>query len=131
MRRLLIGVLIAGLSACAVSPPPMSDDPASGARTASRSGDVVVPPPSAGSALARQGRQFLARGDHAQASVAIERALRIEPGNASLWVDLGAVRLAEGNTSQAIALAQKALRIAEDDTTREAAERLLREANGH
>ncbi|HKU14497.1 MAG TPA: tetratricopeptide repeat protein [Steroidobacteraceae bacterium] len=43
------------------------------------------------------------------AASSIERALRIEPDNPLLWIELGKVRLAEGNYVQAENMARKAV----------------------
>lgn len=96
--------------------------------TSDQTGSVSAPPQSASSALADQGRQYLLRGELEQASVTFERALRIEPGSAELWLQLGQVRLAEGQSEQAIALAEKALRMTVEDSLQEAAQLLIRKA---
>ena len=43
------------------------------------------------------------------AASSIERALRIEPANPLLWIELGKVRQAEGNYVQAENMARKAI----------------------
>ena len=45
----------------------------------------------------------------AVAASSIERALRIEPGNPLLWIELGKVRQAEGNYVQAENMGRKAV----------------------
>jgi Tfp pilus assembly protein PilF len=47
-------------------------------------------------------------GDYAQAAATLERALRIEPGSAAVWLELARVRLAQGDYVQAGQLARKA-----------------------
>lgn len=42
------------------------------------------------------------------AAASIERALRIEPGNPLLWIELGKVRYAEGNHVQAENMGRRA-----------------------
>lgn len=87
------------------------------------------PAPSATSALQMQSRASVAQGNYAQASAAIERALRIEPNNPYLWLELGQIHLASGNRQQAAALAQKALSMAGDDAAAQvAARRLIEQA---
>ena len=54
-------------------------------------------------------------GDLGQAAVTLERALRIEPDNPLVWVELGRVRLAENNPAQADAMGHKALALATGD----------------
>jgi tetratricopeptide (TPR) repeat protein len=65
--------------------------------------------------LLSQSRVSQAAGQYPQAAADIERALRIEPRNAYLWLELGKIRLATGDRQQAIALAQKALSMAGED----------------
>jgi tetratricopeptide (TPR) repeat protein len=75
-------------------PPPVSREPELGA--ASR-------------ALVSQAQTQLAANNFAVAASSIERALRIEPGNPLLWIELGKIRQAEGNHVQAENMARKAL----------------------
>jgi len=134
MKRVLPCLVIANLSACAVDPlqapsgherfPEATET--SGTTDASGANDVSI---SASSALVSQSREMLAAGDTAQAAAAIERALRIEPSNPYLWLELGKVRLAEGNAQQALSVAQKARRLAGPDrAAQEAAEHLIERA---
>ena len=46
-------------------------------------------------------------GQHEAAGASLERALRIEPRNPWLWLELAQVRLAQGQYAQAITLARK------------------------
>ena len=71
---------------------------------------------SATQSLVRQAQAQTAKGDYANASATIERALRIEPENPLLWIELGIVREAEGIHSLADAMARKALAVAGGDT---------------
>jgi len=82
-------------------------------------------------ALLAQGRAARAAGSYVQASATIERALRIAPGDPRLWVELGEIQLATGDTAQAATLARKALTLAADDSAVIAdAQKLLRAAGG-
>ena len=69
----------------------------------------------AASALVTQAHGQTATGDTVQAAATLERALRIEPENPLVWIELGRVRLAENNSSQADAMARKALALASGD----------------
>jgi tetratricopeptide (TPR) repeat protein len=60
-------------------------------------------------ALVSQAQTQMATKNYAVAASAIERALRIEPGNPLLWIELGKIRLAEGNYVQAENMARKAV----------------------
>jgi Tfp pilus assembly protein PilF len=63
-------------------------------------------------ALVGQAQTQLASKNFAVAASSIERALRIEPDNALLWIELGKVRQAEGNYVQAENMGRKALSMA-------------------
>lgn len=63
-------------------------------------------------ALVGQAQTQLASKNYAVAASSIERALRIEPDNALLWIELGKVRQAEGNYVQAENMGRKALSMA-------------------
>jgi cytochrome c-type biogenesis protein CcmH/NrfG len=51
-------------------------------------------------------------GAYGAAGATLERALRIEPDDPLLWVELGRVRLADGNPDQAEGFGRKALTLA-------------------
>jgi tetratricopeptide (TPR) repeat protein len=59
-------------------------------------------------ALVGQAQAQMASKNYAVAAASIERALRIEPDNALLWIELGKVRQAEGNYVQAENMGRKA-----------------------
>jgi hypothetical protein len=59
-------------------------------------------------ALVGQAQSQMASKNYAVAAASIERALRIEPDNALLWIELGKVRQAEGNYIQAENMGRKA-----------------------
>ncbi|HKQ82412.1 MAG TPA: tetratricopeptide repeat protein [Steroidobacteraceae bacterium] len=63
----------------------------------------------AAKSLVAQAQNQLAARNYPVASASIERALRIEPENPLLWLELAKVRQAEGNYSQAENLARRAL----------------------
>ena len=72
----------------------------------------VVREPTLGAAsraLVGQAQTQVATKNYAVAASSIERALRIEPDNPLLWIELGKVRLAEGNYVQAENMARKAV----------------------
>jgi tetratricopeptide (TPR) repeat protein len=60
-------------------------------------------------ALVSQAQTQLATKNYPVAAASIERALRIEPDNPLLWIELGKVRLAEGNYVQAENVGRKAV----------------------
>jgi tetratricopeptide (TPR) repeat protein len=60
-------------------------------------------------ALVSQAQTQLNSKNYAVAAASIERALRIEPDNPLLWIELGKVRQAEGNYVQAENMARKAV----------------------
>ena len=141
-RSLLLALIAAaGLSACAVfrAPPPPPAPPGTGGAPAGSAQPpqpapapaplTPLPPPQppqpappkqfhlspAASALVTQSHQQVASGDTAQAAATLERALRIEPENPLVWIELGRVRLAENNPAQANAMGRKALALATGD----------------
>jgi Tfp pilus assembly protein PilF len=69
----------------------------------------------ASSALVTQAHQQAQGGDLGQAAATLERALRIEPDNPLVWIELGRVRLAENNPAQADSTGRKALALATGD----------------
>jgi predicted Zn-dependent protease len=126
-------VLLAGaaLTACAVpspyskpAPPPQQQPPAT-SPSETRPGEPpsttpeptptpapVVREPTLGAAsraLVSQAQTQMATKNYAVAASSIERALRIEPDNPLLWIELGKVRFAEGNYVQAENLSRKAV----------------------
>lgn len=142
--RPLLPALIAAaaLSACALfRPPPAQPVPAGPGQTAAGSAQppppgapapaplTAEPPPqpsapspakqfhlgAAAGALVTQAHQQAGSGDTAQAAATLERALRIEPDNPLVWIELGRVRLAENNPAQADAMGRKALALATGD----------------
>lgn len=82
-----------------------------------------VPPPNhpaptvsaASQALITQSRGHQAAGHYEQAAASIERALRIEPRQPVLWLELGNIRLKEGDYAQAEGLGRKALSLSTGD----------------
>ena len=66
-------------------------------------------------ALVTRARTQVALGDLPAASSTLDRALRIEPNNPLLWVELGRLRLLENDAHQAEGCAHKALSLASGD----------------
>jgi len=80
-------------------------------------------------ALVTQSRTQVAHGDLPAASSTLDRALRIEPNNPLLWIELGRLRLAENDAHQAEGCGRKALALASGDRgTQAQAGRLLADA---
>ena len=119
------------LSACTVPEPirtPAPPAPVPPAQTESPVETRPVPPPeqpseaaplpapvvreptlsAASRALVSQAQIQLQSKNYPVAASSIERALRIEPDNPLLWIELGKVRQAEGNYVQAENMARKA-----------------------
>jgi Tfp pilus assembly protein PilF len=71
-------------------------------------------------ALVAQAHRQATTGNYAPAAATIERALRIEPENPLLWIELGQIRLSEGNAAQADGMGHKALALATGDTQAQA-----------
>jgi len=134
MRRLLFIVLF-GLSACADLPFNPSSGPAAGG-SASTPGEVAESEPASGSAeavreLVASSRESRANGEYAHALADIERAIRIEPRDPYLWLELGETHLALDDRQQAAANARKAMSVAGTNAAaKTAAEDLLERASG-
>lgn len=99
--------------------PPLTTEPAPGP-----SAPPVNPPPAttrqfhlgaAASALVAQAHRQASGGDPQLAISTIERALRIEPDNPLLWIELGEVHETAGHFEQAGGIGHKALQLATGD----------------
>jgi tetratricopeptide (TPR) repeat protein len=156
IRTLTCALLAAAcLSGCTLTrpapfapPPPATAPPAGSAQPqpgipAPGSGEVVPAPPerpsvppsrqfhlsAASGALVTQAHAQAASGDYGQAAATLERAQRIEPDNPLLWIELGQVRMGEGNADQADGMDRKALALATGDSqAQETAWRLIAES---
>jgi tetratricopeptide (TPR) repeat protein len=79
--------------------------------------------------LVTQAHTLTAHGDFDGASSTLDRALRIEPNNPLLWVELGRLRLAENDAHQSEVCGRRALALASGDRgTQAQAGRLLADA---
>jgi tetratricopeptide (TPR) repeat protein len=69
------------------------------------------------------------KGDLPGATVSLERALRIEPNNPLLWIEMGRLRMDQGNFTQADNMGRKALAMSVgDDATQASAWQLIGES---
>jgi tetratricopeptide (TPR) repeat protein len=66
----------------------------------------------ASAALVKQGRAQSLKGEYPSAIATLERALRIEPDNPLVWLELGQVHLSAKNPPQAESMARKAIVLA-------------------
>ena len=100
--------------------PPRSDVPASRPQSDASGASGV---------LLEQSRAQRAAGSVPAARASLERALRLDPNNPVLWLELGELELSTGNASQAATMARKALTLTGRDARLAArAQRLLRAA---
>ncbi|HEV2228067.1 MAG TPA: tetratricopeptide repeat protein [Steroidobacteraceae bacterium] len=134
--RALAAVLAALAAAACAAPGPMPPAAPGGALVpgSSAAGSAQPPPPAgtpsqparqfrlgaAASALVAQAHAQAGAGEYAAAGATLERALRIEPDNPLLWVELGRVQLGEGNAPQADGMGRKALALATGDPSAQA-----------
>ncbi len=110
--------------------PGLATGPAAGENPAAPANAVAVPAPAPAVAPPVTTRQFhlgaaataLVTQAHRQASTdpqlaisSIERALRIEPDNPLLWIELGEVHESAGHFDQAAGMGHKALQLATGD----------------
>ncbi len=126
-------VALAVLAGCALpgpyrappetGPVPVPAAPAA-APAAATAPEVPVPPPPlvreyrlgpAARSLVTDARAAIGRGDLPSASMTLDRALRIEPTNPLLWIEIGRLRLAENDARQAEGCSRKALALAGGD----------------
>jgi len=152
LRRLWPALLAASVLAGCALPGPYQPSPAApvvvppaapagGAPVATAPGvgaeaPAPSPPPTrqyhlgpATQSLVTQARAQLARGDLPAASASLDRALKIEPTNPLLWIELGRLRLAENDAHQAEGCGRKALALASGDrSARAQAGRVLADA---
>jgi Flp pilus assembly protein TadD len=82
----------------------------------------------AAKALVDQARAQSNAGNNTLAASTLERALRIEPDNPLVWIELAKVRQDDGNSAQAENLARKALTMATDGKTQAAAWKVIAES---
>ena len=93
------------------SPPPAL--PPAVPRPAPAPRDIRLSP--ATQSLVTQAHSLAGRGDLLGASSTLDRALRIEPSNPLLWIEMGRIRLAEGDAHQAETCGRKAFALASGD----------------
>jgi Tfp pilus assembly protein PilF len=101
-------------------PAPLTPSPAAPGAPERPSAPPAPPPRQfhlgpASSALVAQAHTQANGGDFGQAVATLERALRIEPDNPLVWIELGRVHLAASDTAQANAMGHKALTLATGD----------------
>ena len=136
-----VALLLGGCPAHSMRPeaPNNSVSGPQGSSSASPGSPSVPPPPAppphenrlspATSSLVTQARALVSRGDLDGASSTLDRALRIEPNNPLVWIELGRLRLAESDAHQAEGCGRKALALASGDRgTQAQAGRLLADA---
>ena len=116
------GTLRAGSVETAPAPvtTPAADAPAGALDPAQKdAGGAVVAPPrprNAGAvSLQAQAASERTAGDYERSAATLERAIRIAPDDASLWLDLGGVRLAQGRPDLAEGMARRAAALAGGD----------------
>ena len=80
----------------------------------------------ASQALVAQAQALRKKGDLPGASVTLDRALRIEPNNPLLWIEMGRLRMDQRNYAQAENMGRKALAMSVgDDATQSQAWELI------
>lgn len=91
---------------------------AAGCTVAKKSSDSPASDVAAVVALVDKANQALDRGEYDLAAQTLERALRLEPGNARLWSGLAQVSLAQGRSREAVQFATKAITLSADPDER-------------
>ena len=127
------------------SGPVVTSVPEAGATTPEAEPSIVTPPPAAlprerprtapatlspaSKALVGQAQSQRKKGDLPGATVSLERALRIEPNNPLLWIEMGRLRMDQRNFPQAESMGRKALSMSVgDNRTQSAAWQLMSDA---
>jgi len=120
LRTLALATLVAlGAAGCTVSP---GRSP-SGSAPAPRG--PAAEPNAASVALLERSQAARSAGRYGEAAASLERALRIDPNNALLWIELAEIKAADGDRAQAGEMARKALTLAAGDRAIEARARRL------
>jgi tetratricopeptide (TPR) repeat protein len=70
--------------------------------------------------LVVQAERASARGDRGAARATLERALKIQPADAQLWLRLGELNFEEGEFEQAVVMGQRAGELAHGDAALQA-----------
>lgn len=110
---LLLATLPAG---CALAPQPGPVEPAAGDE-AVREREIATRRASpAAATLIEQSRRMQETGQSAQAAATLERALRIEPNDPTVWLELARLRYKQADWSQAEQFARRAQSLAGADT---------------
>ena len=105
----------------AIRPEPASPPGGASAPPTARSAAVV--------SLQSQAATERSAGDYERSAATLERAIRIAPQDASLWLDLALARLAQSRPEVAEGLAQRAAALAgPDDALRRRAEAVAEQA---
>lgn len=121
IRTAILVLLAVALSACAQLP---GTPATTGSPETTPLPEAGSPPPASPTvALVEQGRRQSADGQYDQAVASVERALRIEPGNPWLWLELAQIHRSAGNARQADGHARKALSLSGTDRAAEQAAR--------
>ena len=106
-------------------PTEISPAPAPVAPTPGIAPTPIAPPPPASTrhyqlgpatnALVTQAHAASTKGDYLTAMSTLERAVRIEPRNPLVWIEMSKIRLASGEAVQAESVARKAVAFSEGD----------------
>ncbi|MFK8030596.1 MAG: tetratricopeptide repeat protein [Gammaproteobacteria bacterium] len=92
-----------------VEPPAAEEPPVTQNPSAPQVPVTVAQPTGPAGFLLEEASRQRASGDYQAAATSVERAMRIQPGNPWLSLELARVRLDQGNNRQAELLAQRAL----------------------
>jgi len=140
---LLAGLLLAGCTATPVdSTRPLPDVVEPGSAEPQLPETPEAPPPPSASdraanatlALLNQSERLRSNGDIPAAISTVERAIRLDPNNAKLWLELGRLQLSAGKEAQAEQLVRKSIALVRNDPDTEQAAWLaladIKEAKG-
>jgi Tfp pilus assembly protein PilF len=111
---LLAAVLLAGCASPQPAPRPPGASPLPPQSGTESPPSDALPAPSVTLALRRDSARAAAVGDTHRAIELLERAIRIEPAEPQLWLDLAHLHLEQGSFDEAEQFARKALSLAGD-----------------
>lgn len=121
IKHLVVGMGLLILTACQIVPEDTLEP-------------VVVPPSAeeveVSKALLKRSRSLRKQGHYREAAAVTERALRIQPSNAAMWLELAMIRYSQNDYGQAEALARKALTLSnQNQQVAQSANNLLKQVS--
>jgi Tfp pilus assembly protein PilF len=112
---LAAGTMLIGLQACNFAPSKRVTEPPPSSPKAQQQFRATRPSTAPVKTLVEKAQYAQRAGHPEQAAASVERALRIDPYNPSLWHQLAIIRLKQGDAAQAQVMAAKSNSLAAND----------------